>query len=223
MIMLSSKEILMLLEATGTSIYMTLVSTLMAYVIGLPVGVLLVVCAPGGLKPKKALYKILDIIVNITRSIPFLILMILATPLVRLIVGKSYGANATIISLTLAAAPFVARLVESSLLEVDKGVIEAAQSMGAGVWQIVTRVLIGEAKVSLIVGSTIALGTVLGYTAMSGAIGGGGLGDIAIRYGYSRWVPSLLITTVVLLVILMQIIQAVGNRLSRKLDKRQSN
>ncbi|MEF2575447.1 MAG: methionine ABC transporter permease [Eisenbergiella sp.] len=221
--MLSSKEILMLLEATGTSIYMTLVSTLMAYVIGLPVGVLLVVCAPGGLKPKKALYKILDIIVNITRSIPFLILMILATPLVRLIVGKSYGANATIISLTLAAAPFVARLVESSLLEVDKGVIEAAQSMGAGVWQIVTRVLIGEARVSLIVGSTIALGTVLGYTAMSGAIGGGGLGDIAIRYGYSRWVPSLLITTVVLLVILMQIIQAVGNRLSRKLDKRQSN
>ena len=223
MIMLSSKEILMLLEATGTSIYMTLVSTLMAYVIGLPVGVLLVVCAPGGLKPKKALYKILDIIVNITRSIPFLILMILATPLVRLIVGKSYGANATIISLTLAAAPFVARLVESSLLEVDKGVIEAAQSMGAGVWQIVTRVLIGEARVSLIVGSTIALGTVLGYTAMSGAIGGGGLGDIAIRYGYSRWVPSLLITTVVLLVSLMQIIQAVGNRLSRKLDKRQSN
>ena len=223
MIMLSSKEILMLLEATGTSIYMTLVSTLMAYVIGLPVGVLLVVCAPGGLKPKKALYKILDIIVNITRSIPFLILMILATPLVRLIVGKSYGANATIIPLTLAAAPFVARLVESSLLEVDKGVIEAAQSMGAGVWQIVTRVLIGEARVSLIVGSTIALGTVLGYTAMSGAIGGGGLGDIAIRYGYSRWVPSLLITTVVLLVILMQIIQAVGNRLSRKLDKRQSN
>ncbi|MBS6202560.1 MAG: methionine ABC transporter permease [Eisenbergiella sp.] len=221
--MLSSKEILMLLEATGTSIYMTLVSTLMAYVIGLPVGVLLVVCAPGGLKPKKALYKILDIIVNITRSIPFLILMILATPLVRLIVGKSYGANATIISLTLAAAPFVARLVESSLLEVDKGVIEAAQSMGAGVWQIVTRVLIGEARVSLIVGSTIALGTVLGYTAMSGAIGGGGLGDIAIRYGYSRWVPSLLITTVVLLVILMQIIQAVGNRLSRKLDKRQSS
>ena len=223
MIMLSSKEILMLLEATGTSIYMTLVSTLMAYVIGLPVGVLLVVCAPGGLKPKKALYKILDIIVNITRSIPFLILMILATPLVRLIVGKSYGANATIISLTLAAAPFVARLVESSLLEVDKGVIEAAQSMGAGVWQIVTRVLIGEARVSLIVGSTLALGTVLGYTAMSGAIGGGGLGDIAIRYGYSRWVPSLLITTVVLLVILMQIIQAVGNRLSKKLDKRQSN
>lgn len=221
--MLSSKEILMLLEATGTSIYMTLASTLMAYVIGLPVGVLLVVCAPGGLKPKKALYKILDIIVNITRSIPFLILMILATPLVRLIVGKSYGANATIISLTLAAAPFVARLVESSLLEVDKGVIEAAQSMGAGVWQIVTRVLIGEARVSLIVGSTIALGTVLGYTAMSGAIGGGGLGDIAIRYGYSRWVPSLLITTVVLLVILMQIIQAVGNRLSKKLDKRQSN
>ena len=221
--MLSSKEIMMLLEATGTSIYMTLASTLMAYVIGLPLGVLLVVCAPGGLKPQKILYKILDAVVNITRSIPFLILMILATPLVRLIVGKSYGANATIISLTLAAAPFVARLVESSLLEVDKGVIEAAQSMGASVWQIVTKVLIGEARVSLIVGSTIALGTVLGYTAMSGAIGGGGLGDIAIRYGYSRWVPHLLISTVVLLVILMQIIQAAGNRLSKKLAKRQSN
>ena len=220
MIMLSSKEILMLLEATGNSIYMTLVSTLMAYVIGLPVGVLLVVCAPGGLKPKKALYKILDIIVNITRSIPFLILMILATPLVRLIVGKSYGANATIISLTLAAAPFVARLVESSLLEVDKGVIEAAQSMGAGVWQIVTRVLIGEARVSLIVGSTIALGTVLGYTAMSGAIGGGGLGDIAIRYGYHRYETEMMLITVALLVVIVQIVQEVFMRISRKSDKR---
>ena len=175
--MLSSKEISMLIEATGTSVYMTLASTLMAYVIGLPIGILLVVCAPGGLKPKAVLYKILDFIVNITRSIPFLILMLLATPLARLVTGKSYGANATIISLTLAAAPFIARLVESSLLEVDKGVIEAAQSMGASIWQIVFKVLIGEARVSLIVGSTIALGTVLGYTAMSGAIGGGGLGD----------------------------------------------
>ena len=170
--MLSSKEISMLIEATGTSVYMTLASTLMAYVIGLPIGILLVVCAPGGLKPKAVLYKILDFIVNITRSIPFLILMLLATPLARLVTGKSYGANATIISLTLAAAPFIARLVESSLLEVDKGVIEAAQSMGASIWQIVFKVLIGEARVSLIVGSTIALGTVLGYTAMSGAIGG---------------------------------------------------
>lgn len=221
--MLSSKEFMMLLEATGTSIYMTLASTLMAYVIGLPLGVLLVVCAPGGLKPKKIVYKILDVLVNITRSIPFLILMILATPLVRLIVGKSYGANATIISLTLAAAPFVARLVESSLLEVDKGVIEAAQSMGAGVWQIVTRVLIGEARVSLIVGSAIALGTVLGYTAMSGAIGGGGLGDVAIRYGYSRWDTKILLSTVLLLVILMQIIQALGNHFSKKLDRRLTN
>ena len=205
--MLSSKEISMLIEATGTSVYMTLASTLMAYVIGLPIGILLVVCAPGGLKPKAVLYKILDFIVNITRSIPFLILMLLATPLARLVTGKSYGANATIISLTLAAAPFIARLVESSLLEVDKGVIEAAQSMGASIWQIVFKVLIGEARVSLIVGSTIALGTVLGYTAMSGAIGGGGLGDVAIRYGYSRWDTKILLATVVLLVILMQIIR----------------
>ena len=185
--MLSSKEISMLIEATGTSVYMTLASTLMAYVIGLPIGILLVVCAPGGLKPKAVLYKILDFIVNITRSIPFLILMLLATPLARLVTGKSYGANATIISLTLAAAPFIARLVESSLLEVDKGVIEAAQSMGASIWQIVFKVLIGEARVSLIVGSTIALGTVLGYTAMSGAIGGGGLA----RSGKAPALPPL--------------------------------
>ena len=199
--MLSSKEISMLIEATGTSVYMTLASTLMAYVIGLPIGILLVVCAPGGLKPKAVLYKILDFIVNITRSIPFLILMLLATPLARLVTGKSYGANATIISLTLAAAPFIARLVESSLLEVDKGVIEAAQSMGASIWQIVFKVLIGEARVSLIVGSTIAL-------------------DVAIRYGYSRWDTKILLATVVLLVILMQIIQIVGSRLSKKLDRR---
>lgn len=200
--MLSNAEISMLLEATGTSVYMTLASTLMAYVIGLPVGILLVVCAPRGLKPMPVIYKVLDVIVNVTRSIPFLILMLLATPLARAVTGKSYGANATIISLTLAAAPFIARLVESSLLEVDRGVIEAAQSMGASTWNIVFKVLIGEARVSLIVGSTIALGTVLGYTAMSGAIGGGGLGDVAIRYGYSRWVPGILYATVILLVIL---------------------
>lgn len=218
--MLSNAEISMLLEATGTSIYMTLVSTLLAYVIGLPVGILLVVFAPRGLKPAPVIHKILDVVVNITRSIPFLILMLLATPLARAVTGKSYGANATIISLTLAAAPFIARLVESSLLEVDKGVIEAAQSMGASTWHIVFKVLIGEARVSLIVGSTIALGTVLGYTAMSGAIGGGGLGDVAIRYGYNRWVTRILYATVVLLVILMQVIQAAGTRLSRSLDKR---
>ena len=218
--MLNSAEISMLLEATGVSVYMTLVSTLLAYVIGLPVGILLVVCAPGGLKPKAVLYKVLDIVVNITRSIPFLILMLLATPLARAITGKSYGANATIISLTLAAAPFIARLVESSLLEVDRGVIEAAQSMGAGTFAIVKKVLIGEARVSLIVGSTIALGTVLGYTAMSGAIGGGGLGDVAIRYGYSRWDTKILLATVVLLVILMQLMQFAGTKLSRKLDRR---
>ena len=218
--MLNSAEISMLLEATGVSVYMTLASTLMAYVIGLPVGILLVVCAPGGLKPKAVVHKVRDIVVNITRSIPFLILMLLATPLARLITGKSYGANATIISLTLAAAPFIARLVESSLLEVDRGVIEAAQSMGAGTFAIVRKVLIGEARVSLIVGSTIALGTVLGYTAMSGAIGGGGLGDVAIRYGYSRWDTRILLATVVLLVILMQLIQFAGTKLSRKLDRR---
>ena len=218
--MLSSKEISMLIEATGTSVYMTLASTLMAYVIGLPIGILLVVCAPGGLKPKAVLYKILDFIVNITRSIPFLILMLLATPLARLVTGKSYGANATIISLTLAAAPFIARLVESSLLEVDKGVIEAAQSMGASIWQIVFKVLIGEARVSLIVGSTIALGTVLGYTAMSGAIGGGGLGDVAIRYGYQRFDTTVMVAVIVILVALVSVVQVTGDRAVRRLRAR---
>ena len=154
------------------------------------------------------------------RSIPFLILMILVMPLTKLIVGKSYGSTATIVPLTLAAAPFIARLVESSLMEVDKGVVEAAQSMGAGLWTIIWKVLVAESKTSLISGATIALGTILGYSAMAGALGGGGLGDIAIRYGYHRYETGIMIITVVLLVALVQIMQAVGSRLARKLDRR---
>ena len=162
----------------------------------------------------------LDVIVNITRSIPFLILLILVIPLTRAIVGKSYGPSATVVPLTLAAAPFVARLVESSLLEVDRGVIEAAKSMGAGVPTIVTKVMLLEARSSLLSNLAIALGTILGYSAMAGAVGGGGLGDIAIRYGYNRYEFDIMIVTVILLVLLVQIMQAVCMKLARKLDRR---
>lgn len=218
--MWDSQIIMMLVEGTGVTLYMTLVSTLIAYALGLPMGITLVVTASGGLKPNKIVYKILDVIVNIVRSIPFLILLVLLIPLTRLIVGRSYGATATIVPLSLAAAPFVARLVESSLLEVDHGVIEAAQSMGASLWTIIWKVLLVEARTSLIVGATIALGTILGYSAMAGTVGGGGLGDIAIRYGYHRYQADIMIVTVVLLVALVQILQVIGTKLSRKLDRR---
>ena len=218
--MWDSQTILMIVEGTGATLYMTLVSTLIAYLLGLPVGILLVVSAPGGLKPMKALYKALDVVVNILRSIPFLILLMLIIPFTRCIVGRSYGATATIVPLAIAAAPFVARLVESSLLEVDHGVIEAAQSMGASPGTIIWKVLLAEARVSLIVGGTISLGTILGYSAMAGVVGGGGLGDIAIRYGYHRYQADIMIVTVILLVALVQILQMIGTKLSRKLDRR---
>lgn len=212
--------IMMLVEGTGVTLYMTLVSTLIAYALGLPMGITLVVTAPGGLKPNKIVYKILDVVVNIVRSIPFLILLVLLIPFTRFVVGKSYGATATIVPLSIAAAPFVARLVESSLLEVDHGVVEAAQSMGASLWMIVWKVLLVEARTSLIVGGTIALGTILGYSAMAGTVGGGGLGDIAIRYGYHRYQADIMIVTVILLVALVQILQVIGTKLSKKLDRR---
>ena len=218
--MLDNSMISMLAENTWISIYMTGISTLIAYAIGLPLGVILVVLAPGGLRPNKGAYKVLDFIVNILRSVPFLILLITIMPLTKLIVGKSYGPAATIVPLAIAAAPFVARLVESSLLEVDKGVIEAAESMGAGLFTIIFKVLLAEARTSLIVGATIALGTILGYSAMSGAVGGGGLGDIAIRYGYYRYQSDIMIVTVILLVVLVQIFQSVGMMIANKIDRR---
>ena len=210
----------MLVEGTFVTLYMTLVSTFMGYVLGLPMGIALVITAPKGLRPNKVIYKVLDVVVNVVRSFPFLILLIVIQPLTRIIVGKSYGPTATIVPLTLSAAPFIARMVESSLLEVDHGVIEAAQSMGANLWTIIWKVMIGEAKTSLIVNVTIALGTILGYSAMAGIVGGGGLGDIAIRYGYYRYDSSIMWVTVVLLIVLVQLMQYVGMKLSKKLDKR---
>lgn len=218
--MWDNATIMMLVEGTFVTLYMTLATTFMGYVLGLPMGIALVITAPKGLRPNKVIYKVLDVVVNVVRSFPFLILLIVIQPLTRIIVGKSYGPTATIVPLTLSAAPFIARMVESSLLEVDHGVIEAAQSMGANLWTIIWKVMIGEAKTSLIVNVTIALGTILGYSAMAGIVGGGGLGDIAIRYGYYRYDSSIMWVTVVLLIVLVQLMQYVGMKLSKKLDKR---
>ena len=211
---------MMVVEGIFVTLYMTLATTFMGYVLGLPMGIALVITAPKGLRPNKIIYKVLDVVVNVVRSCPFLILLIVIQPLTRIIVGKSYGPTATIVPLTLSAAPFIARMVESSLLEVDHGVIEAAQSMGANLWTIIWKVMIGEAKTSLIVNVTIALGTILGYSAMAGIVGGGGLGDIAIRYGYYRYDSSIMWVTVVLLIVLVQLMQYIGMTISKKLDKR---
>ena len=216
-----TKEVVdMILKGIQETVYMTLLSTLMGYIIGLPMGVLLAVSDKDGLKPNRVLYRILDVIANIVRSIPFLILLILLIPFTRLVVGKSYGSTATVVPLVIAAGPFIARMVESSLKEVDEGVIEAARSMGAGNFRIIMKVLLVEARTSLINGATIAVGTILGYSAMAGTIGGGGLGDIAIRYGYYRYQADIMIVTVVLLIILVQIFQMVGTTLANRLDKR---
>ena len=167
-------------------------------------------------------YSVLDVVVNLTRSFPFLILMIAVIPFTRYIVGTTIGNNATVVPLVIAAAPFVARLIESSLLEVDNGVVEAAQSMGASTWQIITKVLLPEALPSLINGSAVAAITILGYSAMSGAVGGGGLGKLAIMYGYNRYQTDIMIATVILLIIIVQIFQSFGNWATRHSDKRGS-
>lgn len=218
--MFTSKVISMIAVGFWQSIYMTLVSTLIAYVIGLPIGVLLVVCAKDGIKPNKVIFNVLDVITNILRSIPFLILLIAVIPLTRLIVGTTIGSTATIVPLVIGATPFVARMVESSLKEIDKGVIEASLSMGASPFQIVRKVFIKESMPSLLVGMTISITTILAYSAMAGFVGGGGLGDIAIRYGYYRYEGGIMVATVVLLVIIVQVIQAIGMKVAAIIDKR---
>lgn len=216
-----TKEITdMIINGVWATLYMTVASTVLGYVFGLPMGVLQAITDKEGLTPNAVVYKILDVIANIVRSIPFLILLILLIPFTRLLVGQSYGSTATIVPLVIAAIPFIGRMVESSIKEVDPGVIEAARSMGASNMQIVMKVLLVEARTSLLTGATIAIGTILGYSAMAGCVGGGGLGDIAIRYGYYRYQTSIMIVTVVLLVILVQIFQSIGMFLAAKLDKR---
>lgn len=207
--------------AIWETFYVTVISTLFAFVIGLPLGVLLVCGEKNGILPIPAwLLKALNIIVNLLRSIPFIILIVVVFPLTRLIIGTTIGSTASIVPLVIAAFPFVARLVESSLREVSPNIIEAALSMGASPLQIIIKVMIPESVPSLISNAAIAITTILGYTAMSGAIGGGGLGNIAIMIGYNRYNYPVIIEAVVLLIIMVQIFQSLGTFLSRKSDKR---
>ena len=218
--MWTSEMTLMMLDGIKETLFMTLLSTLFGYILGLPIGIALAVTDQSGIRPNAVVYKILDVGANIIRSIPFLILLILIMPITKMIVGRSYGTAATVVPLTVAAAPFIGRMIESSLNEVDRGVIEAAQSMGASTMTIIVRVLLVEARTSILVGVTIALGTILGYSAMAGIVGGGGLGDIAMRYGYYRYEEEIMIVAVILLVILVQIFQTLGMKMSVKLDRR---
>ena len=218
--MFDEKVIQMLLEGIRDTLYMTLTSTLIGYVVGLPLGILLFVTSDRGLRPNRIIYRIGDFICNIIRSVPFLILLILLIPFTRFVVGKSYGSTATIVPLVICAAPYIARVVESSLNEVDAGVIEAARAMGAGNVQIIFKVLLLEARTSLLTGATITTGLLLGYSAMSGTVGGGGLGDIAVRYGYYSWQTDIMIVTVILLILIFQIIQYVGTKIATGVDHR---
>ena len=216
------KDGMLALVGTGfwESIYMTLISTFFAYVIGLPLGLLLVVTDKDGIKPVPWLNAILGTIINVVRSVPFLILFVTIMPFTKAVVGTTIGPKAAIIALLVAAAPFVARMVESSLKEVEKGVIEAAQSMGASPFQIMTKVLLPEAKPALLVGSAISITTILGYSAMAGFVGAGGLGAIATNYGYYRGQTDVMYVMVILMVIIVQIFQEAGMRISKKTDRR---
>lgn len=208
--------------AIWETFYATVLSTLFAIIIGLPLGVLLVVGEKGGVLPlPRPIMRILNVIVNLLRSIPFLILMIMVLPLTRAIVGTTVGTVASIVPLVIAALPFIARLAESSLREVDPNIIEAAQSMGASPFQIITRVMLPESVPSLLTNGTTAITTILGYTAMSGIIGGGGLGKIAINYGYYRYKYLIMIVAVIILTVLVQLFQSVGTKIAQRSDKRQ--
>ena len=199
---------------------MTAVSTLFAYLIGLPMGVVCVLTQPHGIRPNRAVNTVLGWIINIGRSLPFIILMIAIQPFTKLVVGTKIGIKGAIVPLVVSAAPFIARMVETSLGEVDAGVVEAAQSMGASTFQIVWKVYLPEARPSLVLGGSVVLIAIVGYTAMAGTMGAGGLGDLAIRYGHQRNVPSVMWVTVIFLIILVQVVQSVFSRLSVRIDKR---
>ena len=222
-------DILKQLWETGTlsrgiweTVYMTFLSTLIAYIVGLPLGVVLAVTGEGGIRPMRWLNRALGIIVNVFRSIPFIVLMVAMLPVAKFIVGTSLGNKAVIVTLVIAAAPYVARMVESSIKEVDKGVIEAAEAMGTPRFQIITKVLVPEAKPSLITGAVISMVTVLGYSAMAATIGGTGLGQIAIVYGHQRFNQDIIWFAALLCIIIVQVIQEVGMYIVRKTDKRTS-
>ncbi len=218
--MLSSQLFSIMEKGMGETMFMVIVSSLCAYIIGLPLGLILVATDKDGIYSIPILNQILGIIINILRSIPFLILMVLLMPVTKGITGTTIGSKAAVVPLVIGSAPFIARLVESSIKEVDKGIIEAAQSMGASPIQIMCKVLLPEAKPSLLVGSAIAVTTILGYSAMAGFVGGGGLGAIAINYGYYRYQKDIMFITAILLVVIVQILQEIGMKISRVCDKR---
>ncbi len=207
-------------QGTVDTLVMTLASTLFAYIIGVPLGVLLVITAKDGLWPQRALNTVLGWVVNVGRSIPFIILLVAIIPFTRVVVGTSLGVPGAIVPLTVAAIPFVGRMVEQSLAEVDGGLIEAAQSFGANTWQIVCKVMLRESLPSLVRGASITVITLFGYTAMAGAVGAGGIGDIAIRYGYQRYLGDVMIVSIVLCVVLVQVFQSIGDLVARVVDKR---
>lgn len=216
----SSQLIEMMKTGIGETLFMVLASSFISYLIGVPLGIILVVTDKDGIRPMPLVQKVLGIAINLLRSVPFLILLVIVIPVTRAIVGTTLGAKAVVPPLVIAAAPYIARMVESSFKEVDAGVIEAAKSMGASTFQIIWKVLLPEAKPSLLIGAAISITTILGYSAMAGAVGGGGLGGIAINYGYYRNEQETMWIAVVLLVVIVQIVQEIGMRMSRSSDKR---
>lgn len=209
----------LLAQGTWDTILMTVIATFFAYVIGIPLGVLCVLTSPKGLMPHRILNMVLGWIINIGRSIPFIILLVALIPFTRFIVGTSLGVPGAIVPLVVSAAPFIARMVEQSIEEVDGGLVEAAQSFGANTWQIVYKVFLREAMPSLVRGFAIVFITILGYSAMAGTVGAGGLGDIAIRYGYQRYQDDVMIATVIILIVIVQIVQSACSYAARKMDK----
>ena len=216
---MSNEMIELLIKSFWETGYMVVASTVLASLIGIPLGIILTVTRNGHILPNAVINSVLGVIVNATRSTSFIILMVAIIPLTRMLVGSSIGTTAAIVPLTISAAPFIARVIESSLLEIDHGVIEAAQSMGASPMQIIYKVLLPEALHSIVLGITLAVIALIGYSAMAGVLGGGGLGDLAIRYGYQRFQPDVMIVTVVILILMVQLIQFIGDTLSKKLNK----
>lgn len=209
-----------LADGTLDTLIMTSVSTVFAYLLGLPLGVALILTRPHGIRPNALVYRVLDWIINVGRSLPFIILMVAIMPFTKFIIGTKIGIRGAIVPLVVSAAPFIARMVETSLSEVDAGIVEAAQSMGASTLQIVRKVYLSEARPSLILGGAISIVTILSYTAIAGTVGAGGLGDIAIRYGHNRYEPVVMWVTVIILIILVQLIQLSFTSLSKTIDKR---
>ena len=221
--MQNSQLLQLVLQGSAETLYMTLVSAFVAYVLGIPIGVILYITDQDGFCQNRIVNAVTGSIINLIRSVPFIILLVAMLPVTRALVGTTIGSTATIVPLVAAAAPFVARMVESSLKEINGGILEAAQAMGSDPFQIIWKVLLPEAKPSLLIGGAIAVTTILGYSAMAGFVGGGGLGAIAINYGYYRYDTKTMMVTVVLLVIIVQIFQEAGFRAASRADKRRRN